>query len=442
MSDMTMVEVAKVAYQAGFRGEDLKIAVAVAWAESGGDPKINSSYPGEDSRGLWQINEVHFGQYDESKLYQPLYNARAAHDIWQDSKNAGNSPWYPWSTWRFGQYRDYLNAAGRAVRRAHLTGGGGGHGGSGGGSGGGHGDRRRGHDIRPWRLPRHGRVVKIDPARLKALAEQMTDCLAVVDSVYHRCRRELDELGRAQVAGERLEDQLRRRLQRAVDDWEGLRRLPYLMTRDIGYVVEVKRRVQHADASGARRTVEGLIGSLADRRGPLTRGRTAELLRQLYRKDQHTGHLHRHVPRPAHPGHGGGDNGGNGGSGGGHGLGGVELGRAWAGTKSILGQFVTPFMERQGLATGSEKRSYDTVDGPGMSDHYIGAKNAYAIDYPTYSGEDEARKLARAMGIEAWQPNSYQHHYLEVDGVRFRVQILWGSGIDHGDHVHVGIRRV
>jgi hypothetical protein len=124
------------------------------------------------------------------------------------------------------------------------------------------------------------------------------------------------------------------------------------------------------------------------------------------------------------------------------GLAGVDLGRAWAGTKSIFVQFVTPFMRRHGLQPGSQKRDYDTVAGPGVSDHYVGATNAYATDYPTYRGEDEARKLARAMGITDWQPNSYANHYVTVDGVRFRVQILWGAGIDHGDHVHVGIRRL
>ncbi|MGH3658152.1 MAG: transglycosylase SLT domain-containing protein [Micromonosporaceae bacterium] len=437
MSDkMSMTEVAEVAYQAGFRGEDLKIAVAVAWAESGGDPKVNSHYPGEDSRGLWQINEVHFGRYDESRLYQPRYNAEAARDIWRDSTQAGNPPWYPWSTWRFGNYEQYMDDARRAVKRADL----GGRGGSGGHGGRGH---RHVHDIRPWRLPRKGGPVKVDPARLRALAEQLTDCLAVVESVYHRCDRALDELGRVQVAGDTLEDQVRRKLHRAVNDWEGLRRLPYLMTKDIGYVVEVKRRVDHADAGGAKRTVEGLIGVLASR-GTHTRRHTAELLRSLYRPDKHNGHLHTHLPKPVHPpkgpGHGGG-HGGGGHGGGGRGLGGVDLGKSWAGTKSIFNQFVTPFMKRLGLDAGSEKRPYDTVDGPNMSDHYTGSTSSYAVDYPTYSGEDEARKLAKAMGIDGWQPNSYESHYVTVDGVRFRVQILWGSAIEHGDHVHVGIRR-
>ncbi len=376
MSQLSMVEIAKVAYRAGFRGDDLRTAVAVAWAESSGSPRANSGFPGEDSRGLWQINSVHFGQYDESRLYQPDYNAKAAHDIWLESKRAGHGGWYPWSTWRFGQYKQYLDDATRAVRRADLgTGSGGGSGGTGGhGHRGGQGSHRVGSP-RPWRLPRHAGAIKADPVKLQALAEQLTGHLATVESVFHRCDRELDQLG----------------------------------------------RVEHADRGGAKRTVEGLIGTLAGRSAG-TRRRTAALLRELYRPHRHAQPPHRH--------HGS------------SGLAGVDLGRAWAGTKSIFVQFVTPFMRRHGLRPGSQKRDYDTVAGPGVSDHYVGATNAYATDYPTYRGEDEARKLARAMGITDWQPNSYANHDVAVDGVRFRVQILWGAGIDHGDHVHVGIRRL
>jgi hypothetical protein len=75
------------------------------------------------------------------------------------------------------------------------------------------------------------------------------------------------------------------------------------------------------------------------------------------------------------------------------------------------------------------------------SDHYVGNRTAYAVDYPTARGEDDARALARRLGIDGWQPNSYQRFHVRIGGERFRVQILWGAGIDHGDHVHVGLRR-
>jgi hypothetical protein len=101
----------------------------------------------------------------------------------------------------------------------------------------------------------------------------------------------------------------------------------------------------------------------------------------------------------------------------------VRLGRAWGGSKSIFDQFVTPFLRREGLRAGSQ----------GLS--------AYAMDYPTWSGADEARALAYAMGNRSWRPDSTDPFFVTVDGERFRVQILWGTEIQHHDHIHVGIRR-
>jgi len=88
------------------------------------------------------------------------------------------------------------------------------------------------------------------------------------------------------------------------------------------------------------------------------------------------------------------------------------------------------------------KRTYDTVDGPGMSDHFTGKKNSYATDYPTFNGEAAARKLARALGIRNWRPNNFDSPIVTIGGRKFAVQILWGAGIDHADHVHVGLQRV
>lgn len=112
----------------------------------------------------------------------------------------------------------------------------------------------------------------------------------------------------------------------------------------------------------------------------------------------------------------------------------------YAGTQSIMDQYVTPFLAAEGLAAGSKKRGYDTVDGPAMSDHYALNTTAYAVDYPTYDGEAASRKLARDMGITNWQPNSYTRWSITVGGKRFGVQILWGAAIDHADHIHVGVR--
>lgn len=116
-----------------------------------------------------------------------------------------------------------------------------------------------------------------------------------------------------------------------------------------------------------------------------------------------------------------------------------------SGTQSIFEQFVTPLMEDEGLKAGSQLRTKEhnaRIGGSEHSDHLDTKTHAYATDYPTYSGEAAARKLAESMGIKDWKPDSYARHTVEVDGHRYSVQILWGKGIKHADHIHVGIYRV
>ena len=281
-------------------------------------------------------------------------------------------------------------------------------------------------DLRPWQVPdnvagRAGRIV-VDPDQLQQLSRRLTEHLATVESAYLRCREAVADAGRA-AHGQPLASAL----SDALDEWAGLPRLPRLLTRDVGFVVEARLRALGADDGAhrpARSTVEHLIQAVV-RPGTAVGARVTTLLRDLYRPDR--------TPRiglPSTPDH--------------HRptLRDVTLGRAWGGAQSIFAQFVTPFMRREGLVAGSQKRPYDTVRGPGMSDHYSESRSAYAIDYPTTSGADEARALARALGNPSWQPNSFATFPIHVDGADFRVQILWGDAVDHDDHVHVGIRRV
>ena len=115
----------------------------------------------------------------------------------------------------------------------------------------------------------------------------------------------------------------------------------------------------------------------------------------------------------------------------------------WGGGADLMGQFIAPFMaERFGLATGSKKRTpaYNAaIGGSPTSDHLTTHTTTWAVDFPTFNGEAAARALAEALGYTSWSPNSYDSFYVAVDGVRFRIQILWGAAIDHDDHVHVGV---
>jgi hypothetical protein len=91
------LEVASLAASAGFPGDELHTAVAVAYAESLGDPNaVNRNRNGSKDSGLWQINSVH----GFSDLKNPLENARAAYEVWRIQ---GWSAWYA-HTPRGGEY--------------------------------------------------------------------------------------------------------------------------------------------------------------------------------------------------------------------------------------------------------------------------------------------------------------------------------------------------
>jgi Peptidase M15 len=114
----------------------------------------------------------------------------------------------------------------------------------------------------------------------------------------------------------------------------------------------------------------------------------------------------------------------------------------WGGSGDVMNDFVEPFMVRRKLPIGSGKRSPQhnaAIGGSRTSDHLTTKTRTAARDFPTFAGEDDARALARALGIEAWRPNAFTAFAFSAGGRPFRAQILWGAAIQHGDHVHVGI---
>lgn len=87
------------AANAGFSGSDLEIAVAIALAESSGNPvavgDINLTPGG--SIGLWQINLKAHPQYTAAQLTDPQTNANAAYAIYE----AAGETFTPWSTFSY-----------------------------------------------------------------------------------------------------------------------------------------------------------------------------------------------------------------------------------------------------------------------------------------------------------------------------------------------------
>lgn len=115
---MNPVEVALNAYNAGFRGDALRNAVAIAFPESGLRPGALNDR-GELSHGLWQINmdpaygasrRKAFGIQDNAQLYDPATNAAAAFNV-----SGGGKNFNPWTTYTSGKYKPFLDDADAAI---------------------------------------------------------------------------------------------------------------------------------------------------------------------------------------------------------------------------------------------------------------------------------------------------------------------------------------
>jgi hypothetical protein len=104
--NLTAAQIAGYAETAGFTGPDLQVAVAVALAESSGNPNAVGDLaitPG-GSIGLWQINLKAHPQYTAAELTDPQTNANAAYAIYA----AAGNQFTPWSTYNGGQYSAYI----------------------------------------------------------------------------------------------------------------------------------------------------------------------------------------------------------------------------------------------------------------------------------------------------------------------------------------------
>ena len=96
---------ASAAFAAGFRGNDLVMAVAVAGAESSYRPTVRNSI---GASGLWQIlQSAHQELFDRYNWRDPEQNALMAMSVW----SAAGRSWSPWTTFTGGAYRAHLAEA-------------------------------------------------------------------------------------------------------------------------------------------------------------------------------------------------------------------------------------------------------------------------------------------------------------------------------------------
>jgi Lysozyme like domain len=113
---LTPAQISYYAQNAGFAGQYLITAVAIALAESSGNTNAYNpetaarTTQGQGSYGLWQIYLSAHPEDAGENLYDPQTNANAAFAIYSDA--GGFSPW---STYNSGQYQAYLMPASSAV---------------------------------------------------------------------------------------------------------------------------------------------------------------------------------------------------------------------------------------------------------------------------------------------------------------------------------------
>lgn len=109
--NLTAAQIAVLAQNAGFVGTDLSTAVAVALAESSGNPSAYNpetaagTPEGKGSYGLWQIYLKMHPEYTAAQLLDPQENANAAYKIYQ----AAGGSFTPWST--YSSSNAYMNFA-------------------------------------------------------------------------------------------------------------------------------------------------------------------------------------------------------------------------------------------------------------------------------------------------------------------------------------------
>ncbi|SFW84503.1 transglycosylase SLT domain-containing protein [Amycolatopsis australiensis] len=204
MTKLSAEQIARHAYAAGFRGQGLTTAVAVALAESGGRTTAHNATPPDDSYGLWQINmlgplgperrrEYHLKSDDE--LFDPATNARVANRISSDGHD-----FTPWSTYTNGAYKHHLAAARRAAQDVTKH-----HGHTGGGASG------AGHPLRVDDAVLHTYVQRTRHVAdtLGDATEQLRDVREIAAGSFGRIGRESGFAGALEAFGLALQRQVK-----------------------------------------------------------------------------------------------------------------------------------------------------------------------------------------------------------------------------------------
>lgn len=115
MGNLGFNEIAQVVVNSPFPPSEHKTAVAVAMAESGGNPSARPrNRNGTYDHGLFQINSVHKEILASGDWRNPNDNARMAYQVWLTAPGGGKN-WNPWVVYKSRKYLLYLAQAAAAL---------------------------------------------------------------------------------------------------------------------------------------------------------------------------------------------------------------------------------------------------------------------------------------------------------------------------------------
>lgn len=114
--NLSSSQLASYAQSAGFTGAGLAIIVAIALAESGGNPAIRGGQDPRD-RGVLQINSYWHPEVSDACAFDPACAFKAAFSISSNGTNFSQ-----WTTFTNGAYKSHLSAASTATPAAPGTG--------------------------------------------------------------------------------------------------------------------------------------------------------------------------------------------------------------------------------------------------------------------------------------------------------------------------------
>jgi hypothetical protein len=129
MAMLSTLEIYSLARGAGFSRDEAVIATAIAFAESGGNPRAHNDdeTTGDDSFGLWQINMLgklgpdrrqRLGLSRNEELFDPPTNARAARLVFLDQQRS----FTPWTTFKKQKHEVHLGPARQAAQQFEAPG--------------------------------------------------------------------------------------------------------------------------------------------------------------------------------------------------------------------------------------------------------------------------------------------------------------------------------